>query len=319
MRQSPVRPGSEAPAAGGPLLLSFDLEDFNQLVQRNLGVDGWDVRRPAFERQMGALFDLLDELNAKATFFLLGVTVRHYPEIAQEIASRGDEIACHGYDHQRVYEQTPDDFRRDLDSSLELIANLTGKRPIGYRAPAFSINRDTVWALEILAEQGLLYDSSQYDSRKIPQRIRPVPEAPYLLELPSGRTLWEFPITAWKIGRWVLPMGGGSYWRILPAPILRYAIRSALTRGDYPALYFHPYECDPRRLRVELGHSPSARQRIGAAYMSLLSNPGRRRVAARIRAIATHYGLVSHEQALAEIGTDNGPRKRALSERGVLV
>jgi polysaccharide deacetylase family protein (PEP-CTERM system associated) len=301
------------------LILSFDLEDYNQLVERRLGIEGWDARGPALERQMRAVFELLDELGVRATFFALGMTIRHYPEIAQEIASRGDEIACHGYAHTYVYTQSRDDFRRDVESSVELIEGLTGRRPIGYRAPAFSINRDTVWALETLAELGFTYDSSQYGSRKIPQRLVPVPDAPYTLRLPSGRELIEFPLTVWRMGRLSVPMGGGSYWRLLPAALLRRGLASILRRAEYPALYFHPYECDPQTLRLNPPEAAPMGTRLRAAYMRLISNPGRRRVIPRIRKIARDYELISYEQALSHIRADGGARPRALSERGVLV
>jgi polysaccharide deacetylase family protein (PEP-CTERM system associated) len=302
-----------------PLLLSFDLEDYNQLVERNLGIEGWDRRGRPLERQMAAIFELLDELGVRATFFVLGMTIRHYPEIAQEIAGRGDEIACHGQMHQLVYRQSPDDFRRDVTECIELIEGLTGRRPIGYRAPVFSMNRETVWAFETLTELGFTYDSSQYASRKIPQRLTPVPDAPYTLQLPSGRELLEFPLTVWGKRRLSVPMGGGSYWRILPAPVLRRGLRSILERTSYPALYFHPYECDPQRLRLNLPESPTAETRLRSAWMSLISNPGRRRVIPRIRKIAQDYELVSYEQALSDIRADGGTRSRTLSERGVLV
>jgi polysaccharide deacetylase family protein (PEP-CTERM system associated) len=301
------------------LLLSFDLEDFNQIVQRNLGLEGWDARRPPLERQMEAIFGLLDEIGARATFFMLGMTIRRYPEIAQEIGRRGDEVACHGYGHRVVYRQSPDEFRRDVVSSMELIEGLAGRRPVGYRAPLFSLNRDTVWALETLAELGFRYDSSQYESRKIPTRL-PSPEGgPYRLRLPSGRTIWELPLAAWRGAGLTVPMGGGSYWRILPAPLLLRGLRSILERGPYPALYFHPYEFDPQGLRVILPPSPSARQRLDGLRMALISNPGRNRVIPRIRKVAERHSLIPYEQALQQLGADGRARPRALSERGVLV
>jgi polysaccharide deacetylase family protein (PEP-CTERM system associated) len=300
------------------LLLSFDLEDYNQLVERRLGIDSWDEPGPALERQMGAIFDLLDELGVKATFFMLGMTIRRYPDVAREIAQRGDEIACHGVNHEFVYLQSPDEFRRDVEASIELIEGLTGRRPIGYRAPAFSINRDTVWALETLAELGFAYDSSHYGSRKIPERLEPQ-DGPYTIRLPSGRELVEFPLTVWRRGRLEVPMGGGSYWRILPAAILRRGLGATERRAGHAALYFHPYECDPERLRLRLPPSAPAGLRLRSAYMSLISNPGRRWLVPRLRKIARHYDLGTYEQALSHIRADGGARPRALSERGVLV
>lgn len=305
---------------GKPLLLSFDLEDYNQLVGRNLGLTGWDRRGGAFERQMAAVFGLLDEVSAHATFFLLGTTMRHYPEIVQEIAARGDEVACHGFEHRPVFEQGPDEFRRDISAGVELIEGLTGRPPAGYRAPAFSIRRDTVWALEILAELGFTYDSSQYDSPRIPGRLSPAPHAPHELRLPSGKTLWEVPLAVWRPGGLRVPIGGGSYWRILPARVLLAGLSSIYGEGGRPALYFHPYELDPQRLTLDLGDSPSPGQRRRSAQIGLISNPGRRRLANRIRAIASQYSLSSYERALAEIQTDgSGAGPRALSGSGELV
>ncbi len=156
-------------------LLSIDVEDWHQLVHRRLGAPDWDRPGPAFERQMHALLSLLDELKAGATFFLLGMTVENYPRAIAEIAERGYEIGSHGYAHARVYTQTEAEFRADIERSIEVIGEATGRNPAGYRAPAFSINRDTPWAYDVLAELGLRYDSSQYESPRIPNRISPVP------------------------------------------------------------------------------------------------------------------------------------------------
>ncbi len=268
---------------------------------------------------MGAIFELLDELDAKATFFVLAMTLKHHPDVIREIARRGDELACHGTAHEKVFDQSPDDFRRDVEGCAELIEGLAGSRPAGYRAPAFSINRDTVWAFEILAELGFAYDSSLYDSRKIPNRVTPVPAAPYELELPSGRTLHEFPIAVWRAGPLTLPMGGGSYWRVLPAPVLRRGLGSILSATEWPPLYFHPYEIDPKPLRANLPGEASARQRAVASYHTIRNTPGRRRVVPRIKKIAEQHRIATHEQALDEIRADSRTGSRALSERGVLV
>jgi polysaccharide deacetylase family protein (PEP-CTERM system associated) len=309
-------------AGGGPpesLLLSFDVEDWHQIVHRRLGDDGWDRPGEAFERQMRSIFDLLDELGVNATFFLLGMTVRHYPDLVREIVRRGDEVACHGYDHERVFRQTPDEFRADLERSVELIEGTAGRRPLGYRAPAFSINRTTPWAYEVLAELGFRYDSSQYDSPRVPDRIQPVPSTPYRLELPSGRTLWEYPITTLDVGGRALPMGGGGYWRILPAGVLARGFRRLGELNTHPVLYFHPYECDPEPLHTDLSAPPSPRQRVGSVLRYLKANPGRRLIVPRIQRIARDFELRSYEQAHAQIDERYGACTRSLSQEGVLV
>jgi polysaccharide deacetylase family protein (PEP-CTERM system associated) len=301
------------------LLLSFDFEDWHQLVHRALGIDDWDRRGPALERQTLAVLDLLDELGAKATFFLLGITARRYPDLVAQIVARGHEPASHGFEHERVHRQTRDEFRRDLERSVELIEQQTGRRPVAYRAPAFSINRDTPWAYAVLAELGFRYDSSQYDSPKIPNRIREIPQTPYRLDLPAGGGLWELPISVAGLGGRRVPIGGGSYWRLLPEPLLFRGLRRALETNAHPVLYFHPYEFDPSPLRARLPSSPSGKQRLKALERALWRNPGRSLVAKRLRAAAREFRLVSYEQAYGDIDQRYGTRSRSLSREGVLV
>jgi len=291
------------------LLLSFDLEDWHQLVHRRLGRMDWDRPHPAFAPQVRAVLDLLDELGAHATFFLLGMTVMNYPELVREIVARGHEPASHGFVHARVHEQTREAFGADVERSIETIERAAGRRPVAYRAPAFSINRRTPWAYDVLAELGLRCDSSQYDSPRIPDRIGRIPNTPYRLQLASGRELWEFPVASWG----PLPIGGGSYWRLLPAPVIRRGL------DEFDVLYFHPYEFAPARLRADLPAAPSARQRLVAASRSAWRNTGHGLVARRLRNIAQGHRLVSYDQAYDDIARRYGTRSRALSQEGVLV
>jgi polysaccharide deacetylase family protein (PEP-CTERM system associated) len=290
-----------------PLVLTFDVEDWHQLVKRRLGLVGWDRRGPALPRQQHAILDTLDELGAKATFFLLGMTARRYPELAAEIPRRGHEVACHGDAHRPVFTQSPGEFRRDLELACDAIGRITGRSPVGYRAPLFSINRDTFWAYEALAELGFQYDASQYDSPRIPNRIRDIPPGPYLLQLSSGKTLWEFPIAAWKAGPFTLPVGGGSYWRVLPAPVLLHALKRLGQASPFPSLYFHPYEWDPEPLRVSLPAAASGRRRLLARQRSLWRNAGLRRPPRLVRIVGERFRLISCEQARASLECQ-GPR-----------
>jgi peptidoglycan/xylan/chitin deacetylase (PgdA/CDA1 family) len=274
------------------LLLSIDFEDWHQLVHRRLGFADWDRPHAALERQTTYLLDLLDELGARATFFLLGMSVVQHRELVAEIVRRGHEPACHGHLHARVYDQTPGELRADLVRAVDAIADATGERPVAYRAPAFSINRRTPWAYDVLAEAGFRYDSSQYDSPRVPDRLGDIPAEPYKL---GG--LWELPVT-----------GGGAYWRVLPPRNLR----------EHAVLYFHPYEFGPR-LRAELPAGASARQRLGAAKVVLWRNAGRGLVERRLRQVARTHRLVSYHQAYGDIDRLYGARTRALSPQGVLV
>jgi polysaccharide deacetylase family protein (PEP-CTERM system associated) len=274
------------------LLLSVDFEDWHQLVHRRLGFPDWDRPHSALERQTAHLLDLLDQLEAKATFFLLGMSVARHRELVAEIVRRGHDPACHGYAHARVYDQTPAEFRADLERAVEVIADAAGRRPLAYRAPAFSINRRTPWAYDVLLEAGFRYDSSQYDSPRVPDRLGDIPTEPYKLG-----DLWELPVTS-----------GGAYWRVLPPRNLR----------DLAVLYFHPYEFGPP-LRAELPHGASAKQRLSAAKVVAWRNFRRDAVERRLRQVARAQPLVSYHQAYGDIDRLYGTRTRALSPQGVLV
>jgi polysaccharide deacetylase family protein (PEP-CTERM system associated) len=287
------------------LALSFDFEDWLQLVRRRLGAPDWDRPAEMLERQMRIVFGLLDDLGARATFFLLGITAERYPHLVERVAARGDEVASHGYAHAPVSGQTAAAFREDVERSVALIERLTGTRPLGYRAPAFSINRDTPWAYDILAELGFRYDSSLYDSPRVRRRLRSGPAAPHRLELASGRELWELPLAVWRIGGRAVPVGGGAYWRVLPAPLLARALADVVATAPYAALYFHPYECDPQPLKVPLPRSPGPRERAFALLKELQRNPGRRRVVSRIRKIAEDFRFVTYQEACAAVAGDN--------------
>jgi polysaccharide deacetylase family protein (PEP-CTERM system associated) len=274
------------------LLLSIDFEDWHQLVHRRLGFANWDRPHTALERQTALLLDLLDQLGAKATFFLLGMTVANQRDLVAEIVRRGHEPASHGYAHVRVYDQTRDEFRADVERGAGLILDVTGRLPVTYRAPAFSINRRTPWAYDVLADAGFRYDSSQYDSPRVPDRLGDIPAEPYRLG-----ELWELPVT-----------GGGSYWRLLPPGSLH----------EFAVLYFHPYEFGPP-LRAELPPDATARQRLAAAKVVAWRNLGRGLIEKRLRRIAQTHRLVSYDQAYGDIDRLYGARTRTLSPQGILV
>jgi polysaccharide deacetylase family protein (PEP-CTERM system associated) len=301
------------------LVLSFDFEDWHQLVGRNLGVADWDRAGPALEGQTLNVLDLLDELGVKATFFLLGMSVARHRDLTREVVARGHEPACHGYAHERVHAQTPDEFRRDVERCIELIQDVCGRRPTAYRAPAFSINRDAIWAYDVLAEAGFKVDSSQHDSPRVPRRIGAIPAEPYRLALESGRELWELPVAVWDAGRVTIPIGGGSYWRLLPRRLLLRGLHAVAAGSAAPVLYLHPYECDPRPLRISLPSTAARRRRARAALRSLWRNAGRTRVVDQLRAVAAEFRLVSLESVYDDLEQRGAARPRSLSPEGVVV
>lgn len=299
------------------LLMSVDFEDWHQIVHRRLGLADWHRPGPALQRQSRETLDMLDRMGVRATFFILGMTADAYPREVEEIAARGHEIASHGYAHYRVFDQSPDEFHADIAKSVEVIEGITGVRPVGYRAPAFSINRRTVWAYEVLADLGFLWDSSQNDSPRIPNRIQGIPDTPYAFTEPSGAEMWEFPLAIAQVRGRAVPVAGGSYWRVLPRRTVASALRGRAP-GASGALYTHPYELGSRALRADLPPGASARLRLNGLARSLKANPGRRRVAKCLRYLARDFRLTTYGEAFDEYQR-HGQRPRSLSREGSIV
>jgi polysaccharide deacetylase family protein (PEP-CTERM system associated) len=286
-------------------LLSVDFEDWHQLVRRRLGVGDWEQPGPALARQTDHLLAIFDELGVRATFFVLGMAARAHPPLLERIVTAGHEIACHGQAHLPVRSQTPQEFAADLRAARETIEQITGIRPVGYRAPAFSITRECPWAYEVLAEEGFCYDASQHDSPRIRKRMVPSGGRPHPLELERGE-LWEFPVAVWRGRRFRLPVGGASYWGAVPTALVLRGLHEA---GPMAGLYLHPHELDPEPLRPLLPASASAAQRAHGALRSAQRNFARRRAAEVLRVIAGRHRLIPYGEAHARLSgsTTAGP------------
>ncbi len=299
--------------------LSIDVEDWHQMVSRAFGVEQWDRPNRHFERQMREVFDFLDDVGGSATFFMLGQTIKNYPELAQEAARKGIEIATHGFGHEQVFTLDEKQFRRDVETSIDLLVKHTGTRPVGYRAPLFSINQDTVWALEVLSELGFEYDSSLYDTPKVPRRIAGIPRRATQLELPSGRTIWELPPSTLDLGGFRLPMGGGSYWRLFPSWVLIPALRRIASRDESRALYFHPYEFDSEPLVSPMPAELSPRNLLRAGWVTARYWVGHTQLLTRLRKAGQHFGFLRYRDAMDEVRSTLGARARSLSRAGVIL
>ncbi len=287
------------------LLLSIDFEDWHQLVRRRIGASNWAQAGPALTRQTDALLSLLDELGAKATFFILGMAARSHPQLVETVAARGHEIACHGDAHLPVHTQLPAEFAADLRAARETIETITGQRPVGFRAPAFSITGESRWAFDVLADEGFSYDSSHHDRPQIRGGSPLSSNEPHRLSLRNGAELWEFPIAVWRWRRGRVPLGGASYWALLPTGLVIRGLEQAV---DYGGLYLHPQELDPRPLRVMLPPGSSGAQRAHAALRALQRNTARRRAPDMLRAIAGRFRLIPYGEAHAHLDAGTGAR-----------
>jgi polysaccharide deacetylase family protein (PEP-CTERM system associated) len=244
--------------------LSVDLEEHFQVsnFQDRIDREAWDAQPSRVAASAGRLLDLFDRTGSRATFFVLGWVAERHPELVQEIASRGHEIACHGYGHEIVYEIGPERFREDLRRARAAIEDATGVKVEGYRAPSFSITERSLWALEILAEEGFRFDSSIFPIRHYRYGIPEFDRRPLRLDLPNGASLREFPLTTLELGPLRLPLAGGAYLRFLPPALFRWGL-SRLERADVPSvLYLHPWEIDAEQPRVE----SSLRVRVNHYY-----------------------------------------------------
>jgi polysaccharide deacetylase family protein (PEP-CTERM system associated) len=280
------------------LLLSVDYEDWHQLVRRRVGASNWREPGPALARQTGALLELLEELHARATFFVLGMAARAHPELLERIVAAGHEIGCHGDAHLPVYTQTPQEFAADLRTAKSTIERLTGRTPVGYRAPAFSITKATDWAYEVLAQEGFAYDASQHDSPALRDRAVPATAGPHRLELDGANGLWEFPVAVWRVESARLPVGGASYWQALPTPLVLKGLNEA---GPLAGLYLHPNELDPEPLHALLPTDATPAQRAHAKLREAQRNGTRRRAPGVLKAIARRFELIPYGEAHARL------------------
>jgi polysaccharide deacetylase family protein (PEP-CTERM system associated) len=241
--------------------LSIDVEDyfhvsgFENVVDR----DRWDEYPVRFQIGMAKILSVLDRHDVKATFFFLGWIADRYPDAVAEVASRGHEIASHGYAHRLVYRQRPDEFAEDLARALAAVRKTYAGPILGYRAPTFSIRGDTLWALEIIKDFGLRYDSSILPTRRSRHGIADAQDLPY--EMANG--LLEFPLSTVPVFGCRLRVAGGGYLRLYPFTLTCQAIEWLNLRRGQPAIvYLHPWELDPEQPRIRAGVASTARHRI---------------------------------------------------------
>jgi polysaccharide deacetylase family protein (PEP-CTERM system associated) len=272
-------------------VLTFDLEDWFQLVGRRFGMSAGRVTRGRLQSQVATILDLLARHQARATFFVLGMTAESCPQVVRDVQAAGHEIGSHGFGHQLVKTLTPDAFRADIVRSVAVLRDLAGVEPRGYRAPEFSIDRSCFWAFDVLLDQGFHYDSSIYPFGGRRYGIPDFSLEPTAVTTPSGRTINELPLAVVELFGRRVPVAGGGYWRLLPAPALTWATRR-LASARSPMLYFHPAEFDERTLNTPL---PNAR----VARFVLAQNLGRRSIAAKLETLLTERRAIGAAEFLA--------------------
>ena len=227
--------------------LTVDLEDWYhpELVCRRLPPG---EREAQIEASTRLLLNLFGERGIKATFFILGEIADRCPRLIQTIVAQGHELACHGMRHKPLWQMTPDEFRSELQEFGGVVETAApGVEIMGFRAPTFSLDNRTRWALEVLAEFGYRYDSSIFPFKNPVYGVRNCPLAPYRPSLEdvtvagSGGTVIEFPMSVCVWGGLKLPVSGGFYLRALPFGLVRFCLRQINQQRPF-TIYVHPWE-----------------------------------------------------------------------------
>ena len=238
----------------------MDVEEHFQVsaLERYVPRSQWDSMESRVAPNTTRLLALLRETNQRATFFVLGWVAERAPALVRTIAAEGHEVASHGWDHRRVTDETPDQFRLSVRRSKDALEQIVGKPVLGYRAPSFSIVRGRDWALDILVEEGYVYDSSLFPIHRPGYGYAAAQRTPHSLERSNGR-LVEFPPATVRVLGVNLPAAGGAYLRLLPSALIHAAVRDAESRGVPAMLYIHPWELDPEQPRIPVSFATSIR------------------------------------------------------------
>jgi len=229
-------------------LISIDVEEWfhTTALDPYIGMAAWESQRSGVVTNVRRVLEIFDRHQTKATFFILGWIAERYPQLVQEIAAHGHEIASHGYRHRLIYHLSPTSFREYVHRSKELLEDLTSRPVLGYRATSFSITKHTLWALDIIKEAGFIYDSSIFPIKHDIYGIVGYPRFPFR----HDNGLIEIPPSTVRISGKNIPIAGGGYFRLFPYSITKKGVQH-INRSGYPALvYLHPWELDPDCPRI---------------------------------------------------------------------
>ena len=232
--------------------MSVDVEDYFQVsaFDRAVSRSSWDLRESRVVGNTERLLALFEESGVRATFFVLGWVAERCPGLVRRIVDGRHELASHGYAHRLIYNQSPEEFREDVRRARHLLEDCSGVRVFGYRAPSYSMVERSLWALDVLIEEGFCYDASIFPIHHDRYGIPHAPRHAHLVVRADGAIVEAPPSTV----RWAgvnLPIAGGGYFRLLPYGITRWGIARLNRVEGRPAIfYLHPWEIDPSQPRI---------------------------------------------------------------------
>lgn len=272
-------------------ILSVDVEDYFQVeaFADRVSRSSWDQWPSRVCENTRRVLDLFDSYQTKATFFFVGWVAERFPDLVREVDARGHELACHSYWHRPVYSLSPSEFREDTRAARTAIEQAAGVRVLGYRAPTWSITKDCLWALDILAEEGFAYDSSIYPIHHDLYGVPGAARFSYTHTSERGQMMREFPPATVRFAGVTLPAAGGGYLRIFPFFYNCWAFQHIGGRHGQPVVvYFHPWEFDPHQPRIPGRLKSRFRQ-----YTNL------HRMADRVRGLLERHRFQSFRELLA--------------------
>jgi polysaccharide deacetylase family protein (PEP-CTERM system associated) len=270
--------------------MTVDVEDYFHVsaFASVVSPSEWDLYESRVCRNTERLLAIFEQAGVHATFFVLGWVADRYPSLVRRIHRAGHELASHSYDHGLVYDKEPETFRADLRRSRTAIEQAAGVRVLGYRAPSYSITERSLWALDVLVEEGYQFDSSIYPIRHDRYGIPSWQRHIHVITRSAGR-LVELPGSTVRHLGTNLPIGGGGYFRLLPYWWTRRGIQALNHDEQRPAIfYLHPWEIDPDQPRLNAG--ALSRQRH---YYNL------NRTEARLRRLLKEFRFGTIEEVLS--------------------
>ncbi len=272
------------------LLISIDLEDVRDWVAEG------NSYREAVPDNTRRYLEQFKRWGIRATFFIVGTVARRYPELIGEIQDCGHELACHGDTHVQLDKLSPAAFKADLQANLSALYNAGAATIKGFRAPTFSLTKQTEWAFTILAELGFSYSSSVLPAKN---PLYGWPEFGSAIRKTTAG-VWELPITLHDLPGMSVPIAGGVYFRVLPFVLTRWAIQKKIRLQQPVGTYFHPYDIDVRQERFM---HPDLNNR---KHLNMLMYIGRSKVLSRLDRLHASFPFSSYEAYVTRLERGSG-------------
>ena len=194
------------------------------------------------------ILTFLKKHDTYATFFIVGEILQNFPDILDKILENGHEIGFHTMYHSRL---DSNNFQEQFSKELDNFAALTNNKSKGFRAPTFSLNEKSSWAIDTLEEHGYIYDSSIVPAKTSLYGNPNAPKNPYKItsdyldsDNPKGKII-EFPLMVTKFLGKTIPVGGGFYLRTLPFSVTKKALQIYNEKNIPGVFYVHSWELTP--------------------------------------------------------------------------